>query len=110
MTNNGVIIMASFVGDWMAAMVGLQYGRHKFLVPFGGEKSIEGSVGCVIGTMGGICFYSYMIGMEIIEWKMMLAYGCMASLAEATALRNWDNLMLVVAMEVSVKQLPRLMS
>lgn len=106
----GVLIMASFVGDWMAAFVGLQYGRYKYRVPFGGEKSIEGTIGAVVGTIGGICFYSYALGMEIMDWQQLLAYGCISSLAEATSLDNWDNVVLAVAMDVSAKHLPTIMS
>jgi len=54
MTNTGIIVMASLVGDWLAAIVGLEYGKHKYKVPLGGDKSIEGTVGCIIGTMLGI--------------------------------------------------------
>jgi dolichol kinase len=34
------------VGDSFAAVIGRRYGRHKF-----GRKSIEGSLGCLIGTL-----------------------------------------------------------
>jgi dolichol kinase len=106
MTNVGVIIMGSFVGDWMAAMVGLNYGKHRYKVPLGGDKSVEGTIGCVIGTMGGIWFYSYMTGVEVVGWRMLLAYGCISALVEATALKNWDNLLLAVVLEMSAKHLP----
>lgn len=103
-----VILMASFVGDWMAAMIGIHYGRHKYHVPLGGEKSIEGNVGCVVGTIFGICFYSYMLGIEIVRWELLVAYGVVSSAAEATAIHNWDNLVLVIAMEISSKHLPQM--
>jgi len=34
------------VGDTLAALVGRLYGRHRF-----GRKSIEGSLGCLAGTL-----------------------------------------------------------
>ncbi|MFQ5453995.1 MAG: diacylglycerol/polyprenol kinase family protein [Candidatus Zixiibacteriota bacterium] len=34
------------VGDSLAALIGRKFGRHKF-----GHKSIEGSMGCLLGTM-----------------------------------------------------------
>mmetsp|Transcript_28407 Transcript_28407/g.52423 ORF Transcript_28407/g.52423 Transcript_28407/m.52423 type:complete len:259 (+) Transcript_28407:107-883(+) len=109
MTNTGVLIMASLVGDWMAAMVGIQYGKHKYKVPLGGNKSIEGTIGCVIGTMGGMWFYSFMCGIEVVTgWRMLLAYGCVSALVEATALCNWDNLLLALAMQLSAKHLPNI--
>eukprot|EP00804_Cyclotella_cryptica_P020775 CCRYP_016611-RA/>CCRYP_016611-RA protein AED:0.12 eAED:0.12 QI:457/1/1/1/0/0/2/795/162 len=103
-----VIIMASFVGDWMAAMIGIHYGRHKYHVPLGGEKSIEGNFGCIVGTIVGICFYSYMLGIEILRWELLVAYGVFSSVAEATAIHNWDNFALVLAMELSSKHLPQM--
>ena len=107
MTDTGIIIMASLVGDWMAAIVGIQYGKHKYKVPLGGDKSIEGTVGCVIGTMCGIWFYSYMCNIELVgSRRMLLSYGCISAVVEATSLKNWDNLLLAVAMEISTKYLP----
>lgn len=116
MTNVGVIMMASLVGDWLAAIVGIQYGKHKYTVPLSGimgatrKKSVEGSVGCVVGTVGGIMFYSYMCAMEVGGWRLLMAYACLASLIEATALTNWDNLLLALVMEISAKHLPNLVT
>lgn len=104
MTDTGIIMMASLVGDGVAAIIGMQYGRHTYKTPLGAEKSIEGTVGCAVGTMGGIWFFSYMCGMDGMihtPWKTLVAYGCISSAVEATAIRNWDNLLLAVAMELS---------
>ncbi len=109
MTNAGLLIMASLVGDGVAAIVGMQYGRHIYKVPLGSEKSIEGTIGCAIGTMGGIWFFSYVCGIEMMDsdggggaWKSCFAHGCLSAVVEASALRNWDNLLLAMAMEMSV--------
>jgi dolichol kinase len=109
MTNAGILIMSSLVGDGVAAIVGMQYGRHIYKVPLGSEKSIEGTIGCAIGTIGGIWFFSYVCGIEMLDsddgggaWKAYLAHGCLSAAVEAAALRNWDNLLLAMAMELSV--------
>jgi dolichol kinase len=34
------------VGDTFAALIGRKFGRHKF-----GRKSVEGSLGCLVGTL-----------------------------------------------------------
>lgn len=108
MTQTGIIIMATLVGDGVAAMVGIQYGRHKYRLPLGGHKSVEGTLGCVVGTMGGIWFYSYMCGIEVEGgWRILLGYGCISAVVEATSVCNWDNLLLAIAMEFSVKHLPQ---
>ena len=107
MTSTGIIIMASLVGDWLAAIVGLQYGKFKYNVPLSGEKSIEGTVGCIVGTMFGVWFYSYMCSIEVEGgWLIMLSYGCISAVVEATSIKNWDNLLLAIAMEVSANHLP----
>jgi len=108
MTLTGVAIMASLIGDGVAAITGIQYGRHRYKVPLGGQKSMEGSIGCVLGTMGGIWFFSHMCGIEVVGWMMLSAYGCVAALVEATALNNWDNVLLAVAMEMSSRHLPNI--
>lgn len=106
MTQTGIIMMASLVGDWMAAVIGIQYGKHKYKLPLGGEKSIEGSIGCVIGTMAGLWFYLYMCGMDVVGWRELVAYGILSAIVEATSLHNWDNLLLAMIMGLSTNYVP----
>eukprot|EP00585_Thalassiosira_rotula_P000551 CAMPEP_0196163528 /NCGR_PEP_ID=MMETSP0910-20130528/48386_1 /TAXON_ID=49265 /ORGANISM="Thalassiosira rotula, Strain GSO102" /LENGTH=264 /DNA_ID=CAMNT_0041428485 /DNA_START=75 /DNA_END=867 /DNA_ORIENTATION=+ len=114
MTFTGIAIMASLVGDGTAALVGIQYGQHKYYrmvmmggsgssLSGGGEKSVEGSVigGMVVGTVGGMILFSYVCNVgygDVIgdgkedavgRWRMLIAYGCVAAVVEATSLRNW---------------------
>lgn len=108
-TITGLIIMASFVGDAAAAIVGLHYGRHKYKVVLGGEKSVEGSVACGLFTIIGIICYCYMCSFTMLDWKILIAFGVTSSLVEATALKDWDNVFLCVAMEVMSLHLPKLL-
>jgi dolichol kinase len=112
MTPTGVIVMASLVGDGIAAMIGIEYGKHPYRVhPLGGTKSVEGTLGCAFGTMGGIVFYSYMTGIDVLSsggggggyGAVLATYGCISAIVEATALRNYDNMLLALAMEMTVK-------
>jgi dolichol kinase len=127
MTPTGIIVMSSLVGDGIAAMIGLEYGKHTYRMPLvGGQKSIEGSLGCMLGTIGGMLLYSYMTGIDISShagWDggggggggtglsyyypstipTVVVYGVISTIVEATALRNYDNLLLALAMEVTVK-------
>jgi dolichol kinase len=105
MTPTGIVAMAALVGDGVAAIVGLEYGKHAYRVPLmGGEKSVEGTIGCAVGTMGGLLFYSYATGIEVSGgYGALAAYGCVSAIVEATALRNYDNLLLALAMEMTVK-------
>jgi phytol kinase len=108
MTHTGLIIMASFVGDAAAAVVGLHYGRHRYKVAFGGEKSVEGSIGCCLFTMIGIFCYCYMCCLDMIELRPLFVLGITSALVEATALKNWDNFFLCVAMELMSLHLPKM--
>jgi dolichol kinase len=110
MTPTGIIVMASLVGDGIAAMVGLEYGKHVYRVhPLGGTKSVEGTIGCAFGTMGGAVFYSYMTGIDVSGGYGALAtYGCVSAIVEATALRNYDNMLLALAMEMAVRHYAKL--
>ena len=106
MTEAGMLIMASLVGDGLAALVGLQYGKHKYKVPFCGDKSVEGTFGCVIGTVTALWFFFYMCGMDAMGWRELMTYGVLSATAEASSLHKWDNLLLAVAMEISAKYVP----
>ena len=108
MTHTGLIIMAAFVGDAAAAAAGLHYGRHRYKVALGGEKSVEGSIACALFTMIGIFCYCYMCSIDMLEWRPLLAIGITSALVEATAINNWDNVFLCVAMEVMSLHLPKL--
>ena len=99
----GAIIMSSFIGDAFAAIIGIQYGRYTYKVPLGGTKSIEGNIGCILGTILGIRFYLYVLGIEKMELKMLLTYGVVSTVSEATAVKDWDNLVIFGAMELAVK-------
>ena len=108
MTHTGLIIMAAFVGDAAAAVVGLQYGRHKYKVAFGGEKSVEGSIGCGLLTIAACVIYGKICNVHMLEWRPLFAIGVTSALVEATAIKNWDNVFLCVAMELMSLHLPKL--
>lgn len=108
-TITGLIIMASFVGDAAAGIVGIHYGRHKYKVVLGGEKSVEGSVACGLFTIIGIICYCYMCSFPMLDWKILFAFGVTSAVVEATSLKEWDNVFLCVAMEVMSLHLPKLL-
>lgn len=107
-SQNGAIIMASFVGDAVAAVVGIHYGRLRYKIPLGGVKSVEGSIGCILGTILGVTFYLHMLDVETMKWQLLVAYGVVSALAEATAWKDWDNFVIFVIMELSTKHLPQI--
>lgn len=72
---NRTIVLISFLylafGDAFAALVGKRLGRHKIL---GGEKSVEGSLGCFIA-----CF---VISLFFFNWPFALLAAFLATIVE----------------------------
>ncbi|CAI5746492.1 unnamed protein product [Peronospora destructor] len=93
------------VGDPAAAFFGTLYGRHKLVTLFGklgGNKSLEGSVGCfcvtAISTLAALIveqdFYFDMTGKEdvaVVAGMVSLAAGLGAAAAELLDLGGWDD-------------------
>jgi len=103
------IIPAAFLGDNLAPLIGSRYGRHLFQIPLGQSKTMEGSVvGMFLGTVGGCYFYSYMMGMELLPLRMILAYSAVAAIAEATSPANMDNLVVPALLHFSIDRVQML--
>lgn len=45
----------------------------------------------------------------MLDWKILIAFGVTSAVVEATALKDWDNVFLCVAMEVMSLHLPKLL-
>ena len=69
------------IGDTLAALVGLQFGKRKFC---GMPKSLEGSLACFIGT--------FVFGMFFLEPIMAFSGALAATLAELLPLHFDDNI------------------
>lgn len=69
------------VGDTFAALIGRKLGRHKF-----GRKSVEGSLGCLLGTVI-VAFLVPQVALEIA-----LTGAVVATVTEALSTRIDDNI------------------
>jgi len=68
------------VGDTLAALIGRKFGRHKF-----GKKSIEGSLGCLLGTV----LVAFLVpGLDL---TVGLLGAVTATVVEALSVRIDDN-------------------
>ena len=77
-------IVFIIVGDTFAALIGRRFGRHKF-----GHKSIEGSLACLVSTIGVALFMSgFMPGLEL---KIGIIGAFVATIVEALPFGIDDN-------------------
>ena len=72
----------TMVGDTFAALIGRKFGRHKF----GQNKSVEGTLGCLLGTLiVALVMYPY------LPWQLGVGGAIVSALAEAFSFGIDDN-------------------
>lgn len=74
------------VGDTFAAIVGRQFGKHRFR-----NKSVEGTIGCLVGTLI-VAFIAPDLPLQI-----KLVGAVVAALVEAAPIRLDDNITVPIA-------------
>lgn len=87
-----------YLGDGMGATIGIKYGKHKYRNPFGGTRSLEGSlavfVGSLVGAFIGILVFG-IIGFGILSYLdaiyLSLVAAIVATLVEAVSPTGYDN-------------------
>mmetsp|Transcript_9289 Transcript_9289/g.16842 ORF Transcript_9289/g.16842 Transcript_9289/m.16842 type:complete len:178 (+) Transcript_9289:628-1161(+) len=105
MSEEAAIIMAALgMGDGIAPLIGKYYGKHSYRMPLSSKKTLEGSIGGVfLGTIGGVYFFSYMLGIPVLTLQAILTLATIAMVVEGTSFNNCDNILLPVAMLYSLK-------
>lgn len=78
-------IMAMTVGDALASLVGVRWGRHGYQTLGGARKSLEGSLAMFLGTVGVVW------AVTGAPWPAALA-AVVAMCAEALGIKGRDNL------------------
>ncbi|MHA1596957.1 MAG: diacylglycerol/polyprenol kinase family protein [Candidatus Asgardarchaeia archaeon] len=88
-----------YLGDGMAATVGVRWGRHKYRTAIGGQKSLEGSMAMFIfgflGAFVGLWFFGMLNNGKIDLFEaLMLAFlsSLIATFIEALSPSGFDNL------------------
>jgi dolichol kinase len=106
MTEEAAVIAAAIgIGDGLAPMIGLLYGRHVYEMPLACQKTMEGSVvGVFLGTVAASYLYLYMMGLPLLPLRMVLVYGGIAAVVEGTAPGNLDNLAVPVTLHFSMEK------
>lgn len=85
-------LWALSLGDGIGGAIGRRFGAHRFTVPGGKPKSVEGSLGVALfaglGALAAGRYFAAPVGGELV-----LAVAAVAALAEALAPRGTDNLL-----------------
>ena len=84
-------LLALALGDGLGGALGLRLGRHRFRVPGGKKKSLEGSLGVALFSTLGVLLAARWFSVSLGPWVAALA-GVVAALAEALSPRTTDNL------------------
>jgi phytol kinase len=86
-------LLALALGDGVGGAVGLAFGRHRFRVPGGKQKSLEGSLAVAVFSTLGVLLAARWFSLALPLAVAALAGG-VAALAEALSPRATDNLVL----------------
>jgi dolichol kinase len=90
-----VAVYALAFGDGTASLAGKFIGRIR--PPFLFGKSLEGSLACFLGTL--LSAYFATGG----SWRTALIAACTATLAELLPFRDWDNIIIPMAVGAAVQ-------
>jgi phytol kinase len=91
----GAALLALSLGDGLGGAVGRRFGAHRFRVPGGKQKSIEGSATVALAAAAAVLLAAWSAGAEVPVWTAAgLGFG--AALAEALAPRGTDNLIVPI--------------
>eukprot|EP00542_Grammatophora_oceanica_P017438 CAMPEP_0194029630 /NCGR_PEP_ID=MMETSP0009_2-20130614/3309_1 /TAXON_ID=210454 /ORGANISM="Grammatophora oceanica, Strain CCMP 410" /LENGTH=164 /DNA_ID=CAMNT_0038669353 /DNA_START=85 /DNA_END=579 /DNA_ORIENTATION=- len=98
-----VMLAAVGIGDGgLAPPIGRWYGRHVYRMIMALPKTLEGTiVGVFLGTVAGSYLYLWMLGLDALPLRIILAYAAIAAIVEATSPASLDNLMVPVALHFS---------
>ena len=83
-------LLALALGDGLGGALGLAFGRHRFRLPWGKQKSLEGALGVAVFSTGGVllamAWFFVPAGLAVAALA-----GAVAAVAEAVSPRATDN-------------------
>ncbi|MGV8059664.1 MAG: phosphatidate cytidylyltransferase [Smithellaceae bacterium] len=89
------VLVLSFAGDITALYIGRNFGRHKLIPLVSPGKTVEGTIGLVLGSTGACLVFAYFIFPDISLVKIgILAFvgsiiGQLGDLSESAIKRNY---------------------
>jgi phytol kinase len=89
-------LVALSYGDGIGGAVGRRFGRHRYAVPGGKTKTVEGSVVVMLATAAAVALVAayFRISVSLV---LVMGLGLVASAAEALSPRGTDNLFVPAA-------------
>ncbi len=85
-------LLALALGDGIGGLVGRQWGRHRYRLPWAKTKSLEGTLGVAWFAAHGTAMAGLLYGAPLTAGRVLGA-GVAAALAEAVAPRATDNVL-----------------
>ncbi|MDD1770634.1 MAG: hypothetical protein LUO79_06070 [Methanomassiliicoccales archaeon] len=102
----GLIVIGCLAGgDGLADIIGRRYGKHKYSVS-GNEKSVEGSIGMIVGAMLFSLVLVAIFGLAVSNWNLasfvlpLLIVAIVAAIVEGISPKNMDNWTIMIAVVV----------
>jgi len=93
-----IAVLALAFGDGTASLAGKFLGRIR--PPFLFGKSLEGSAACFLGTL--LSAYAATVYYGEKSWHTALIAACTAALTEILPIRDWDNIIIPLAVGLAV--------
>ena len=57
----GMVLIGAWVSDTMAYFTGVLFGKHKLIPEVSPKKTVEGSIGAIIGTIAAFILYGFLV-------------------------------------------------
>lgn len=110
MTLEGCVLMAATgIGDGIAPLIGKLYGDHKYRLPMGGEKTLEGSFfGVFMGTLLASLIFPLVNGLPTLKIYSALKCAILSTLLEAGSPEGFDNVFVPLMMKLILNYNPKL--
>lgn len=102
-----IIIGCLAGGDGLADIIGRRFGKHKYNIA-GSEKSVEGSIGMLVGSMAFSLLLVAIFSLAVSSWDLatfivpLLLFGIIAMIVEGISPKNMDNWTITIAVAVAL--------
>jgi dolichol kinase len=97
-------LVALSFGDGVGGLVGRRFGRHRYAVPWGKQKSLEGSMFVALTSSAGAALVAFWFDAHVPP-SVLFGIGAVAAVAEALSPRGTDNILVPSAVWLAAELL-----